>query len=258
MPDDIRRDFRRRDALPVKLALLRRVYETYDEVAAGFKSACGMSCATCCTQNVLSTSIEAEFLLQHIESSGGTGLVTRNLHQVCPRRMQPALTINSLVEYCLNSVEIPEPQQEERHTVCPLLENSGCPVYAARPFACRSMWSQETCRPQGEAVMNPILVSVNGVFQQIIEDFDRGGMYGNVLDLLSFLSKPGQREIYLSGGEAEPHNRLLRTVPNPGFPVPPEHRPYVMKWLNRLWERKAAGLPFREAVLKLREMWSSR
>ncbi len=247
-------DFRRSDVLSVKLALLEQIYETYNELARGFHSACEMSCSVCCSQNVLCTTIETESLLRYAEHIGRPNLATEIREKTSAKRLRPTLTVNSLAEFCTKSGEIPETRQEVDHTACPLLENSSCPVYAARPFACRSMWSEETCRPQGEAVMNPILVSISSVFHQIIEDVDRGGLYGNLLDIISYLSSPTRREVYLSKGEAGLDALLLRTVPSPGLMVPPEHRPYVMKWLNQLWGKMAAGLPFREAMLKLREM----
>lgn len=241
------------DALPIKRALLEKVYETYDEVSAGFPSACKVSCAACCTQNVLCTTLEAAIMMEQLECLGLPNLLIANLQGVSPKRLRPTLTINSLAEHCLMSEEIPEIQEAAKNTSCPFLEHGSCLVYLARPFACRSMWSGETCRPRGEALMNPMLVSISGVFQQIIEDMDRGGLYGNLLDLLSYLNEPERRKNYVSGTEVAPGDGLLRNSPSPGFVVPPEHRPYVMKWLNRLWEKKVAGLPFKEALQRLRE-----
>lgn len=239
------------DALATKRALLERVYETYDEVSAGFPSACKVSCPNCCTQNVLCTTLEAEMMREQIEDLGLPNVLTANLQAMSSKRLRPTLTINTLAEHCIGSKEIPEIQAAVEHTSCPFLEHGGCIAYAARPFACRSMWSEEPCRPQGEAVMNPSLVSISGAFQQIIEDLDRDGLYGNLLDLLSYLNEPGRREAYLSGANAGPADGLLRNAPNPGFVVPPEHRPYVVKWLNRLWEKKVADLPFKEAVAEV-------
>jgi Fe-S-cluster containining protein len=240
-------------ALPIKRELLERVYETYSEMSAGFPSACKVSCAACCTQNVLCTTLEAAIMLEQIESLGLPNLLIADLQGVSPKRLRPTLTINSLAEHCLRSEEIPEIQEAAENPSCPFLEHGSCLTYAFRPFACRSMWSDETCRPQGEAVMNPMLVSISGVFQQIIEDMDSGGLYGNLLDLLSYLNEPERRKTYVSGAGVAPGDGLLRNAPSPGFIVPPEHRPYVMKWLNRLWEKKVAGLPFKEALQKLRE-----
>lgn len=254
MTERFAEDFRSIEVLSIKLALLAQIYETYNELAVNFRSACEMSCSVCCTQNVLCTTVETESLLRYAEHIGRPNLATEILEKKSTKRLRPTLTVNSLAEYCMKSEEIPEAPQEMDHTACPLLENSICSMYAARPFACRSMWSQETCRPQGEAVMNPILVSINSVFHQIIEDIDRGGLYGNLLDTISCLGNPTRREDYLLKGEAEPDELVLRTVPSPGLMVPPEHRPYVMKWLNEIWGKKTAGLPFRETMLKLREM----
>jgi hypothetical protein len=94
---------------------------------------------------------------------------------------------------------------------------------------------------------------MSGVFQQIIEDMDRGGLYGNLLDLLSYLNEPERRISYMSSTGVDASDGLLRNAPSPGFVVPPEHRPYVVKWLNRLWEKKVAGLPFKEALQRLQE-----
>ena len=173
---------------------------------------------------------------------------------LCARRqgtsekwLQPILTINTLADYCIRRKEPPQHEEEMRLVSCPILEN-GCPVYDVRPFGCRALWSESLCRESGEAVMNPALVTINGVFQQIIEHMDEGGLYGNMIDLLRTLADNDCWTAYREGRPLKGMSALLETRPNPGFLVPPEHRADVMSALELLWETRIDGIPFKEAL----------
>jgi hypothetical protein len=124
-------------------------------------------------------------------------------------------------------------------------------VYPVRPFACRSLWSKELCAVDGEAVPDAVLVTLNGVFEQLIEDLDVGGLSGNLIDLFAALSDPSCRVAYQANGRLEPVGVLLPNRPNPGLLVPPLHRSTVMRVLNSLERREVQGLPFRQAMKQL-------
>jgi hypothetical protein len=108
------------------------------------------------------------------------------------------------------------------------------------------------CAEHGEARMHPVLVSLNSVFEQTIEHMDDGGLYGNLLDLLSVLASERNKDTYRSARPLRDASHLLETWPSPGFLVPPLHRPTVIEALNRLWEQEIGSLSFREALRHIR------
>jgi hypothetical protein len=234
--------------LDLKHSLLVAIYDTYDEASMPFPSACQRDCRVCCTQNVLATTLEVELILEDMERKSRYDLLEKMRDAEKRERLQPGLTVNSLAGYCLRREEPPYEDREFDTTACPLREESGCAIYHVRPFGCRSLWSEEICQPEAEAVMSPVLVSLNGVFQQILEHADAGGLYGNMIDLICALSEPTERTAYRAGHGLEPTAVLHTTQPNPGFLVLPQHRHAVMSALNSLWEKRAGNLQFREAL----------
>ncbi|MFC1836200.1 hypothetical protein ACFL2Q_16010 [Thermodesulfobacteriota bacterium] len=232
----------------LKDGLLDAVYQAYDKVVGALAVACHRDCTVCCTHNVSAGTLEVDRLMRHIEKTGRDDLLERALTPSPIPRMQPAITINSLADYCLRQVDPPQQEQDYEIAPCPLREKSGCPVYEGRPFACRSMWSQQRCFAGGEAIMSPLMVSLNGVFEQIVEHLDQGGLCGNMIDVMRLLHDGGLRADYRKTGRLEPSGPMLMARPNPGFLVPPTHRPQVMRALNLLWEQEIEGVPFREAM----------
>jgi Fe-S-cluster containining protein len=236
----------------VKRQLLERVYEAYDESVRSFESACRRECSACCTHNVITTTLEADLLKEHLEKNGLGNLAATMLSGTHGKRLQPKLTINELAQLCMERKEPPEESDDYDIVPCPFRDSAGCPAYEARPFACRSMWSEVLCEQTGQAGMHPVLVTLNGVFQQIIEDIDQGGLSGNLADVLEVLDDPAGRQAYHAGKHLEPVASLIENRPNPGFLVPPEHRPQVMSALERLWQKQVQGMPFKEALNRVR------
>ncbi len=191
-------------------------------------------------------------MVDHIERSGLLALQEKILQGTTGRRLLPSLSINALADCCLQRKEPPDETEDFDMVPCPLREQVGCAVYEVRPLACRILWSVERCEERGEAVMAPALVSLNGVFQQIVEDLDAGGLYGNMIDLFIPMNDRTTRDAYREGQALTPSPPLLETRPNPGFLVIPEHRSVVKFALNALWGTTVEGLPFREARERLR------
>jgi hypothetical protein len=233
----------------LKRNLLMCVFEAYDEIVQDFPAACTRECSTCCTTRVMATSAEADLALIHLEKPGKQGRVSEVLANLLPRPTQPVLSVNTLAEYCLRKEELPTNAPEELEiNPCPLRERDGCPLYEARPFSCRSMWSREVCKVGGQAFMDPLQVTIAGVFQQIIEHIDCCGLYGNFLDLLSNMLAGENARAYRAGLPFSHAAVLTPTRPNPGFIVPPEHRKQIGGYLALLWRREVAGFPFRAAL----------
>lgn len=236
----------------LKTELLKAVFDTYDLVASTFTAACTRDCSTCCTQNVLATTVEVDLILQFLEQSGRHDLLAVCREKRSEDRLKPALTINELAEHCLSRQEPVQSDAIPADAPCPLRVKDGCAIYSVRPFSCRSMWSERPCLPGGSAIVNPLVVTLNGVLEQIIEHVDDGGLSGNVLDVLALLSDRDRREAFAAFRALEPAEGLRATRPNPGFIVLPEHRPHVLSLLNRLWERDVGSGSFRQVMARLR------
>ena len=236
----------------LKKALLKALYEAYDESVAGFDTACVPDCSSCCTHNVLAATVEVQHIMEYCEQSGRQRLLTPLLDAGQGRRLRPQLTINTLADYCLRREEPPLSEDDFDMAPCPLRGDSGCPIYEVRPFACRAMWSVESCHISGEAVMPPELVTLNGVFEQMIEHVDSGGLCGNLIDLIKLLDDPDTRNAYLNGEALQPAIGMPAGRANPGFLVPPAHRPRVRKVMEILDRKSIQGVPFRDALRSVR------
>ena len=237
--------------LSLKRSLLEAVCDVYEEVCSRFPHVCARECSACCTCNVVATTLEVLSVIEEMERINKSQILTGFVHESAGNRLRPRLTINELAQYCLEGKEPPEGDSEYGSLPCPLREHDGCPVYHVRPFSCRSMWSSELCSHGGHAVMNPVLISMNGVFEQIIEHLDHGGLVGNMLDLLTELSDPGFRSSYRNSAALEPSLSLRQAQRNPGFVVMREHRKDISAALSLLWQREVDGIPFREALAAL-------
>jgi hypothetical protein len=238
----------------LKRELLTVLYEVYEQEASKFQNACELGCSTCCSSDLVCTGLEAN----HILISATGPISDYNLKNISDwaheqRILRPTLTTNELAELCLQRIE---PNLEARDTrpgpPCPFRTDQGCPLYQWRPLACRIMWSKDPCHKTGEAEMDPLLISLGTAFQQILEDIDFQGLYGNLFDLLDLFSNESIADDYMAGKAPRATGRLRATKANPGLMVPKEHRPYVAKALGRLWMRRAHGMMFKEAAASLK------
>lgn len=71
--------------------------------------------------------------------------------------------------------------------------------------------------------MESFLVTVNLSIFQIIEHLDKGGFYGNILDLIAQSSKI-----------EDMRGVLLKNIPLPGFMIPPDEKDRFSRFLGRL------------------------
>ncbi len=215
------------------LEALKHIYQVYADFTGDLDLACQPGCADCCTRNVTLTGLEARLLLNHIEESGQMGLLERLRQQADHPRFVPQVTVNHLAELCLDNQDPPAEALDPAWGACPFLSENHCPVYAARPFACRCMISEHDCRGHGHAQVRPFWLTVNDVFLQYIEHIDAGGYFGNLTDIL----------LYLEPGEAGPESRaahekrLLVNRPVRALMVPPKHRQRIYPIVQALGAR---------------------
>ena len=108
-----------------KAAKLREIYGLLDELGAGARPfvACARGCSACCHMNVTISNLEASL----IESATGRRAAVISTHKT-----------HDIAEFSGVS--------------CPVLRDSGCSIYADRPFACRKHVSFHTsdywCKPE--------------------------------------------------------------------------------------------------------------
>ncbi|MEW5735572.1 MAG: hypothetical protein AB1921_11995 [Thermodesulfobacteriota bacterium] len=201
-----------------------RLYSTHESLFKDAGLACGPGCSVCCTDRVIATTLEARAIFRHLKDGGHEDLLARALAATGRDIYRPTATVNALARMCMERKEPPgEPEAEV--SVCPLLDGGLCTVYELRPLACRAQMSETACRHGGEAVMDELSVTLNQVFFQAAEHLDQGGLTGNLMDLLAFLS----------GG---PALRLQKNEPVPGLLVPAGHFGRARTLLHELLEVK--------------------
>jgi len=239
------------DKFQEKETLLLSLYKVFDTfVERNFQMACTNGCASCCTQNVTLTTLEAQLVLESLKQSGRPHALAR-LETSSPTLFRPRYTINDLALACFNRQEPPEEELGPDSGVCPLLENDLCLAYEVRPFACRSFLSLEKCQPGGQANIPATLVSVITACQQIIEHLDEGGLFGNLTDLLVLLSESDNVRSF-ARSEITPDSGLARTKPLPGFLIHPDDMAAVKPFLDRLFTGNVNGEPFHVRMNSLR------
>lgn len=207
-----------------KLDILEDLYSLYDATVAGEPQACEKGCAHCCTRNVTVTTLEGYRLMDALSAEALETLFGRLSTTAAKDRFLPLITINALAELSMADAEPPEERCDPAWTPCALLEDDLCTIYDIRPFACRCMASTTVCSKGGFADMSEFLVSVNTVFQQVIEHLDVPGATGNLTDVLGFLKDVESRSIYRAcmirpealGMPANRHVKMLM--------IPPQHR----------------------------------
>ena len=223
----------------IRASLLHALYDTYDARVDGSQFACRKGCASCCTQSVTVTALEARIILEFIREQGIVDLpsLTDKLRRQKPTA--PICTTNEFAAACLGEKELPE-DREWDFTPCLFLEHDSCIVYPARPFMCRSFASTGKCDDQGAASLPEYFISLNTALMQVIEHIDQGHVWGNMNDVLVSLLDRNTEE----GGERASRPGLLLSRVNPGFLIPPEDEGHVLPFLKVLYSREVAGRSF--------------
>jgi Fe-S-cluster containining protein len=218
-----------------KLGAYHHICHVFDEHAASVKSACGPGCAECCTINVTLTSLEGYLIAEALEQSGRGDLLKALEGYAARQRFIPQLTLNREAEKAVRGESVPEEINDPEWGRCPLLMDNQCPVYDARPFACRCMVSEEKCIRGGYALMPPFTLAVNRVMMQYIEHVDQSGFTGNLIDVLDYMRSPDNRRQYREGGVMNLDGcRLIRNHPAGRLLVEPEYRERIAPVLAAL------------------------
>lgn len=218
---------------------LKKVYELYDEVMRPFDVVCRKGCASCCTCNVILTSLEGRFLFDALNPVQEESLINAIKNRFPEKRYIPKVTINQFASMCMNREEPVDAENNPDWGRCPLLRDNACSVYHSRPLGCRVQLSEIDCRKTGYAQVPSLMITINNVFQQYVEHLDSSGITGNLSDLLLFLGQAGKtdpdrlkqsREFaeQLTGGYLILNRRM------PVLIVPPEHQSRIRELMIRL------------------------
>lgn len=239
--------------LDEKLELLNVIYRVFEDyVRERYPMACAKGCAVCCTSDTTVTTLEAYLLGKALHRSGRDDLIARLAEAAKGDLFRPRLTANLLAMICLSREEPPQEEPGPISVPCPLLEGGLCSEYEARPFSCRGMYSLEKCEPGRQAEVHPELVSIVTACWQIIEHLDKGGLCGNLIDLILALKDERNQAMYEEGSKLMVKN-LPPTRPVPGFLIPPDQTETVQGFLDKLFQTDRGGRTFRERMSDVRE-----
>jgi Fe-S-cluster containining protein len=205
--------------------MFEKIYEIYEKEIAAIAFVCRAGCAACCTQSVTMTTAEGRAILAFLAARG------RRL-PVMPdsaARIPPGITTNGLAACCLTGREPPaEPEAPWIFEPCVFLAGERCTIYPVRPFGCRSFGSTQSCGEQGSAVAPAWFITLNTVVNQLLEHLDRGGGWGNMYEVLAYLTRPDPAGARAGGCRAA---RLLPTQALPGLLIPPGEEAVI----GRFW-----------------------
>ncbi len=216
---------------PQKLHILQELYRLYDQYVRKWNVACRETCCDCCTCNVTVTTLEARHVLCSLPAHQYPQIRAKIELRLSQPRFIPANTYNQIADICASGMDVPEEALDPAWGPCPLLTDRLCPIYKARPFACRSLVSITACRNTGAAEMSEIMLTVNTVFLQVIEHVDQHGHSGNLSDVLAFVLAA---EMDNPARVASSHWHLIRNAPLRHFMIPPEHKDYIAPMLDEI------------------------
>jgi len=179
------------------------------------------------------TTLEGQKIVKYLSSKRFNTIISK-LENVALNSPYPGLTNNNFAKKIIKLTETQghEPEGWD-FSPCVFLENSSCTIYQVRPFGCRCFLSKKKCFERGYAEIDPITVTLNTIFQQIIEHIDIDGYWGNMANIICFLAN---RYRAIQTSELIIHKKLQTCEPLPGFIVSMEEKEYVKKIISDLFK----------------------
>jgi hypothetical protein len=161
---------------------LSQIYQEFERHAAPYRAsaACRKGCAYCCTD------------AGRIDITTLEGLAIREVMGGLPRARQ--LMLNKALAADLKK------REKGQTSPCPfLMKNKACMIYAARPFACRRIYSVEICGKSQPPVLHRQVMDLGAGAIQALQRLDHAGYSGHLSFILCMLEAPGFLATYLAG-----------------------------------------------------------
>ena len=229
-----------------KIDLLQVIYRHAGEFH-GTGWACKKGCSACCTQSVTMTTLEGREIVSYLKKRGASN-VCELISKAAGEIDIPKMTTNRFASLCIEEDESHDLEEEGswNFSTCMFLRDGSCSIYEVRPFSCRCLLSRTPCSEQGYAVMDPVTITLNTVFQQLIEHIDQGGYWGNMVHVVGSLLM--DTDLDCQQQEKQCFSKLLPCSPLPGFVITPEEQLEVKRVVSRLFSSSIAGETFNEAM----------
>ncbi|THB76602.1 MAG: hypothetical protein D6B25_09315 [Desulfobulbaceae bacterium] len=225
----------------MKKDILKIIYNSYERWASQVDIACRKGCGVCCTQDVMTTSIESDLIIDFVRENSMERWFVEKLEGHLPG-LHHKPTTNEFAQACLSGQDI-DPGSGSFSETCPFLEDDLCSIYEARPFGCRSFFSTTPCKPGSSAAVPRFLMSGATAIDQIIEHLDQGSPWGNMLHLLYLKAhqKPAFHTFFKTPENLQIATYCSKAKPLPGFLIDNEDYPHVLPLLDSIFDTEVAG-----------------
>ena len=135
---------------------------------------------------------------------------------------------------CAEGNDPPDEDMDHLWGACPFLEDNLCSVYEARPFGCRCFSSKIDCSVKGYAEVDPFDMTVNHLFLQYIEHIDANGYYGNLTDIVQYITLIESQTLKDIIRKNKIKKTLLQNQPITTLMIPHEHKTKIEPIINAL------------------------
>lgn len=170
-------------SMHAKIVQLQSIYDEFELEAAPYKekTACQRGCAFCCTDagSIHITTLEGLAVGNAMALFAGARKTT--IKKALAKDMK---------------------RREQRlSSPCPfLMKNKACMIYTARPFACRRIYSLETCGSEKPPILSRHVMDMGEKAINALQMLDDTGYSGHLSDILYMLDAPRFLQTYINGG----------------------------------------------------------
>lgn len=165
-----------------KFNKIAEIYARFEADTAAYRSkaACAMGCAFCCSD------------AGAIDITTLEGLAIREQIGRMPRARQASIK-KALARDM-------KKRRAGNISPCPfLLKTKACMIYAARPFACRRIYSLHVCSKEKPALIHRQVMDLAKQSISALQRLDENGYSGHISYILHMLESPKFLNTYLSG-----------------------------------------------------------
>ncbi len=165
-----------------KISQLQPIYNAFEQEAAPYKAqaACCKGCAYCCT------------------NAGAIHMTTLEGLAIQNALADIAKSQRTKVKKAL----VKDMKRREKGLSSPcafLMKNKACMIYETRPFACRRIYSLETCTRQQPPILSRHVMEMGESAIKALQQLDDTGYSGHLSYILHMLEASRFLETYLAG-----------------------------------------------------------